>query len=70
VSVKTAGEGGAGKDREGEGQRGNEGENSREGWSEESGGEKNAECGKKPGSWYPSIKGGGREEEGEEKTEK
>jgi hypothetical protein len=68
--VKTTGEGGAGKDREGEGQRGDKGEKSGKGGSEESGGQKNAECGEKPGSWNPGIKGGGGEEEGEEKTEK
>jgi hypothetical protein len=70
VSVKTAGKGGAGKDREGEGQRGNEGEKSSEGGSEKSGGEKNAKGSKKSGSGNSGIKGGGREEEGEDKAEK
>ena len=70
VSVKTAGKGGAGKGREGEGQRGNEGEKSSEGGSEKSGGEKNAKGSKKSGSGNSGIKGGGREEEGEDKAEK
>jgi hypothetical protein len=70
VSVKTTGRSGAGKNRKGEGQGGNERQKSREGGCEEGGGEKNAECGEKPGSWNPGIKGGGREKEGEEKTEK
>jgi hypothetical protein len=70
VSVKTTGESGAGKDRKGEGQGRNERQKSREGGSEEGGSEKNAECGKKPGSWNPGIEGGGRKEEGEEKAEK